>query len=297
MTTTTPAPGALARTAGTVALAAAAAPMFTFTDEQKALLRNTYAKGATEDEFALYLQLASTYGLDPFAREIWCIKLKASDPALIMTSRDGYLRIAQRDPNFVGLHAAAVREGDHFEFEPATGNVVHKFGAKRGSLIGAWAIAKHKLREPVARFVSITEYNKGSGAWATYASAMIEKVAETIVLKRQFGINGLVTQEEVGTLEAIDVEVIRDDLVREADRVVDRSTGEVLEDGGAKQATDLPPAPPDRQAQVKAELKLASLTKEDFQAIIAERFSSKPLSALTPKEFVDLLDVIRASRK
>jgi phage recombination protein Bet len=170
---------------------------WTFTEAQKTLLKNMYAKKCTDDEFATFLHLAQTYQLDPIAREIWCIKLKDGDPALIMTSRDGYLRIAQRDPSFIGLHAAAVREGDHFEFEPATGNVIHKFGAKRGPLVGAWAIAKHALREPVARFVDIREYNKGVNAWATYPSVMIEKVAETIVLKRQFGINGITTREEM----------------------------------------------------------------------------------------------------
>ncbi len=293
---TTATPGALAvasKTAGTVALAAAAAPIFTFTDEQKALLRNTYAKGATEDEFALYLQLAGTYGLDPFAREIWCIKLKAGDPALIMTSRDGYLRIAQRDPNFVGLHAAAVREGDVFEFEPATGNVVHKFGAKRGPLIGAWAIAKHKQREPVARFVSITEYNKGTGAWATYASAMIEKVAETIVLKRQFGINGLVTQEELGTMDAIDVEVIRD-----KGRVVEVETGEVIEDRGTP--SDLPPAPPSRAQQVKSACTLADLKRPAYNALFEAQFPTMDptdLGSLSSEQFVDLLVAIADSKK
>lgn len=191
----------------TLAIAIAASQPLAVTAEQKQMLMNTLAKGATEHEFGLYLQLAGAYNLDPFAREIWCVKLKAGEPALIMAGRDGYLKAAQRDPAFRGLSAGAVRENDEFEFDAGSGTVKHRFagGGKRGQLIGAWAVAKHANRDPVARYVEYSEYKKGHGAWTTYPSAMIEKVAEVICLKRQFGLHGLVSREELDN-GAIDIQ-------------------------------------------------------------------------------------------
>jgi len=54
--------------------------------------------------------------------------------------------------------------------------------------------------------VDFEEYNQPSkDVWRKYPSAMIQKVAEAFVLKRQFGISGMVTQEEIGGPDAIDV--------------------------------------------------------------------------------------------
>jgi phage recombination protein Bet len=174
-----------------------------FTPDQKQLIKDTVAKGCTDDELKLLMHLASAYGLDPFAKEIWAIKVEGQNKAaLIMTSRDGYLKVAQRDPNYMGIQAAVVRKGDAFGFNPAAGTVEHSFGSERGTIIGAWAIAHHRMRMPVVCFVDFAEYKGGSPVWTKYPSAMIQKVAEVFVLKRQFGINGLVTKEEMDADEA-----------------------------------------------------------------------------------------------
>jgi phage recombination protein Bet len=171
-----------------------------FTAEQVALVKRTVAKGATDDELALYLTLARKYGLDPFAKEIWFIKYDASSPT-VMTSRDGYLKIAMQDPEYDGIKSFVVRENDEFSIDAQNDQIVHKFGAKRGEIIGAWAAAYHKSRRPQICFVDFSEYNTGKNIWKSYPSSMIQKVAESFVLKRQFSISGLVTQEEMGASE------------------------------------------------------------------------------------------------
>ncbi|GMA64728.1 hypothetical protein GCM10025859_51680 [Alicyclobacillus fastidiosus] len=160
------------------------------------LIKNTVAKGTTNDELEMFLYLAGQYGLDPFKKEIWCIKYDKNSAATIMTSRDGYLKIAQSNVDFDGIKSFVVREGDVFEIDAMGDQVTHKFGTKRGRIIGAWAIAYHKRLKPQICFVDFDEYNQGNSTWKKYPSAMIQKVAEAFVLKRQFGINGLVTQEE-----------------------------------------------------------------------------------------------------
>ncbi len=157
-------------------------------------IKNTVAKGINDSELEMFLHISQAYGLDPFLKEIFY----SSQLKTIMTSRDGYLKVAQRDPTFDGIQSMAVCENDEFEIDAVTPIVIHKFGkGERGKVIGGWAIVHKKGRRPVISYADIREYKKNNNVWNTYESAMICKVAEAFSLKRQFGISGLLTQEEV----------------------------------------------------------------------------------------------------
>jgi phage recombination protein Bet len=176
-------------------------PALTFDPGKIDVIRQTVAKGATNNELEMFLHLCSTYQLDPFRKEIWFIKYGgANTEPTIMTSRDGYLKIAQQHPDYRGIMSAEVRGNDYFELDAAAGTVVHKFAqpiSNRGPIVGAWATVKRKGMDPVSVFVNMDEYRGNSKIWKQYPSAMIIKVAETFALKRQFGITGLVTREEM----------------------------------------------------------------------------------------------------
>lgn len=195
-----------------------------FTQQEVDLIRRTIAPDATEHELALYLRLCQTYGLDPFRRELVMVKRRRRKPSgdyevtpVFITTRDGYLKIAQRDPGYAGLESAVVCEADHFEFDVGNHSIVHRFPARdRGKIIGAWAIAYHRSRPPVMAFVPFDEYfDPDSETWKTHPSAMIQKVAEVFVLRRQFGITGIVAQEEMqrdlkaATADVVDTEPVQ----------------------------------------------------------------------------------------
>lgn len=166
-----------------------------YTREQIDTIKNTVAKGATDSELQMFLHVAQTYGLDPFLKEIFY----SDKMHTIITSRDGYLKAAQRDPDFQGLQSMAVCENDDFEIDVSSNTVKHSFGkGDRGRVIGAWAICHRVGRNPVISYASYDEYNQNNNIWNKYKSAMCCKVAESFALKRQFGISGLVTQEEIG---------------------------------------------------------------------------------------------------
>ncbi|SCM82385.1 Recombinational DNA repair protein RecT [uncultured Sporomusa sp.] len=204
----------------------AAAPGLT--PAQVELVKKTVAKGATDDELQMFLHLANKYNLDPFAKEIWFIKrvkkvqgkdgkwdyprlangdvdYSEADAPVIMTSRDGYLKIAQNSPEYEGLIGFPVREGDTFDIDAEKYTVTHKFGTKRGKIIGAWAKCDRAGFKPQIAFVDFEEYNDDkSTTWKKYPSAMIQKVAETFVLKRQFSVSGLVSQEEMNSAYSVE---------------------------------------------------------------------------------------------
>ena len=166
-----------------------------FNESQVELIKNTVAKGATTDELNMFMYLANQYNLDPFKKEIWFMKFGGQ--TTMMTSRDGYLKYAQMHPEFEGLTSFVVKEGDVFEVDASEYKITHKFGAKRGKILGAWCRCDRKGKKPFIAYVEFDEYNKNSNIWKSYPSAMIQKVAEVFVLKRAFGINGLVTKEEI----------------------------------------------------------------------------------------------------
>ena len=166
--------------------------------DQLEVIRNTVAKGASDHELAMFLELASRYSLDPFAREIWAVKLGGtSGPVTIMVGRDGFLAIANRHPAFDGIESDVVRMSDTFKRTSA--GIEHTYGTQRGEILGGYCLAHRKDRSrPAYFFAAFSEYSRSSNpAWKNYPSAMIVKVAEVNALKRAFSISGLVSEDEM----------------------------------------------------------------------------------------------------
>lgn len=167
-----------------------------WTDEEINTIKNTVAKDATDEELKMFLSLASAHGLNPFQHEIWFVKM--GDKNVIITARDGYLKIAQNSPHFLGLESDVVYAGDKFLKDKD--GIHHSYTlSNRGAIIGAYAMVYRDDRTvPAYFFAPFSNYNRRGGVWLTYPHAMIIKVAESMALKRAFAINGLVTQEEIG---------------------------------------------------------------------------------------------------
>ena len=88
-----------------------AAPPATYDREKLQLIRDMFAKGASDNEFGVMIELARKYQLDPFSRQIWLVKYGDS-PAQIFAGRDGYLAIAHRSGVFDGMEADAAKDAD-----------------------------------------------------------------------------------------------------------------------------------------------------------------------------------------
>ena len=68
-----------------------------WTEEQIQTIKNTVAVGASNDELKMFLSISAKYDLDPFLHEIWFANM--GNRNVIMTGRDGHLKIANRNPN------------------------------------------------------------------------------------------------------------------------------------------------------------------------------------------------------
>src|SRR5205085_533028 len=78
--------------------------------EEAQLIREMSAVGATDNEFRTFLYLCEEYDLDPLKKEIYFIKYAGK--STILTSRDGYLKIANLNKHFDGLESDVVYQGD-----------------------------------------------------------------------------------------------------------------------------------------------------------------------------------------
>jgi phage recombination protein Bet len=169
-----------------------------FDAKQLELIKSVAAVGATEKELKSLIYLAEQYELDPLKKEI--IFIKGRTP---LTTRDGLLKIANRDPQFDGIGGDAVYEGDvitkgdnealHISYGP------DHLAFNHAKLKGAFANVYRKDRSKATSvFVSMRDYLKDNQIWKQYPNAMILKVAESMALKRAFSLSGLTSQEEVG---------------------------------------------------------------------------------------------------
>ena len=187
--------------------------VLTFTNEQKSLIWNRFVQPAngTQEEANHFIEVCETFGLNPLLGDIVFqrYETKNGPSTSFITTRDGLLRVATTQEGYVGPpNANVVREGDTFEFIPSEGSVRHEFGQKRGPILGAYAVMHHKRFRPVAVFVDFQEYfqansgelnskYKNKNVWDKMPSAMIQKIAEVFVLRRQFPLGGLYTREEM----------------------------------------------------------------------------------------------------
>ena len=151
--------------------------------DDKNLLLNTVAKGATPSEFKMFIEFCKATGLNPYKKEIWFIKDKQGK-VQIMTGINGFLSIANNHPQFDGMEVS-IEEKD-------------------GKLISATAKVYRKDRKiPSCATVYLSEYFKpsqsGKGMWEKMPRMMLQKVAKSVALREAFPqeLNGIYTQEEM----------------------------------------------------------------------------------------------------
>lgn len=166
-------------------------------------IRKLFAPKLTEMEFQFFVGLGKASGLNPFTREIWCVKYDERSPAQVFIGRDGYRKAAQAHSEYDYHQCDAVYEND--KFEVVNGDVKHSYSlTNRGQLIGAYCIAKrHKSSRPIYVFAELKEYSTGKSLWNPQSgkpATMIKKVAESQCLRACFQdlLGGTYGEEEMG---------------------------------------------------------------------------------------------------
>lgn len=176
------------------------------TEAQIRALKSASFPDLETSDFIVAMKIAKQYWLDPFAKEIW--GWKQGGKTMIVVSNAGYMKIARQQSGFLSLTAQAVFPWDNFSIDYAENKITHKVDfSKRNhkdNPIGAYAILEYLSngeKQKNIKFVSWEEYARPStkfdSVWNKQKSAMICKVATTVICREVYGLSGLYTEEEI----------------------------------------------------------------------------------------------------
>lgn len=138
----------------------------------------------TKTEFKTFINTCRSMNLNPFTKEIWC--LKNGDRMQIIIARDGYRKVAQREAEYDYHQTDAVYSND--KFRVYHGEVEHEYDLiNRGNIIGAYCTVKRKsATKSMYAYVEFKEYNLNRSLWTSKPATMIKKVAEAHALRMAF---------------------------------------------------------------------------------------------------------------
>lgn len=167
-----------------------------FSRNQIELIKETVARGSSDDELMLFLHLAKRSGLDPFSRQIYLIERRTQVDGQWKTTR-------QPQTGIDGLRLTADRTGNYAPGRAPT----FEYDAD-GHLFSATAYVCKFVRDgwrEVAATAHYREYvqTKRDGApnsmWADKPHIMLAKCAEALALRRAFpaDLSGLYTADEM----------------------------------------------------------------------------------------------------
>lgn len=170
-------------------------------DKDLALVRDTYCKGASQDEFNLFVQTANRLGLSPVARQVYAVK-----------RWDGQLKREVMQPmvSIDGLRLVAERSGKYAGQTPpmwcGEDGVWHDVWVKTSPPSAAKVgVLRHDFKEPlyaVAVYSSYCQKNRDGqpmALWGKMPELMLSKCAEALALRKAFPqeLSGVYAAEEL----------------------------------------------------------------------------------------------------
>lgn len=178
-------------------------PALTFTRDQVELIKRTIAKGTTDDEFALFMYVAKSQGLNPLTKQIHCVKRWDSklqkEVASFQVGIDGFRLIAERTGRYAPGKEPVFAYDDQGKLVSATATV------RKLLADGTWADVSATAFH--AEYVQTTKEGKPNSMWAKMPHSQLAKTAEALAIRKAFpndtsGVRGDEEMEQADNEEA-----------------------------------------------------------------------------------------------
>lgn len=175
-----------------------------FSEKNIQLMKDTICKGATNEEFELFLHACKRTGLDPFMRQIYAVKRWDANlqrqTMTMQTGIDGYRLIAERTKKYSPGKEPTYTYDEKGRLESATAYV------KKMTPDGTW----HDISASAYYSEYVQKKKDGSPAtmWQNMPRNQLAKCAEALALRKCFPaeLSGLYTKEEMAQSE-VEVDV------------------------------------------------------------------------------------------
>ncbi len=170
--------------------------------EQIDLLKRTYCRGGTDDEFKLFMGVCQRTGLDPFTKQIHAVKRWDSglrrEVMSFQTGIDGFRTMSERTGAYEGTTKA--------EWCGEDGKWVDVWLSKDPPAAARIGVYRKGFRDPVLgvalfrEYVQTTKEGNPNRMWATMPANQLAKCAEALAHRKAFPQThtGLYTYDEMG---------------------------------------------------------------------------------------------------
>lgn len=178
-----------------------------FSQTELDTLKQTIARGTTNEQFALFVQTCANSGLNPFLNHIHCIVYDSQKNGPTMSLQiavEGILYLARKTEGYKGIDCQLIHENDEFKFNAKTKEIDHEIGFPRGKVIGGYAVAKRDSFEDLVVLMETNEVEhmlKGRNGhmWKDWFNDMFKKHIMKRAAKLQYGIEIAEEDNQVGS--------------------------------------------------------------------------------------------------
>lgn len=169
-----------------------------FDDAQRQIIRDSFANGASDTEFALLLEVARARRLNPLMRQIHFVKRwdtgKGRDVWSWQVSIDGLRAVAERTGLYAGQDEPEFVDGPDGTLLLCKVRVYRKDWPRPAVGVAYWSEYVQTIRDRQ------TGKERPAAMWAKMPHIMLAKCAESLALRKAFpeDTSGLYTTEEMG---------------------------------------------------------------------------------------------------
>lgn len=170
-----------------------------FTEAQRRLIRDAYANGASDEEFAVLMEIARARRLNPLLRQIHFVSRwdneKHRPVWAAQVSIDGLRAIAERTGLYVGQDEPEFVENPDGTLKLCRVRVWRRDWPRPSVGVAYWSEYCQLARDRA------TGKSRPTAMWARMPHVMLSKCSESLALRRAFpeDMSGLYTSEEMGS--------------------------------------------------------------------------------------------------